>query len=127
MYKGSSDRQDYRARVGSHATKGTATRGVIAPSADPVLDFTITELSLRELQEKRATLVARKAGLHGLARQHNDAALSAINVRIKELNVEAAEMYNTRVLYEAMRQVLDGLTYERVLAVARSIRMGHER
>ena len=124
MYSTTQRNRDFLIRAGSHSTKGSSTRGVVGPDMKD-WDFlpTVEELSLAELQDERVRLCDMRVKYpKGGANQQIAKRLSHVNKQIKRLNIENNERYQSRVLYLAMREVLDPLALEEVLAKAQQIR-----
>ena len=126
MYSGAQNKQDFMRRVGSHATKGHASRGVIDCAAVQHESLPQTfEVTLAELKDERARLCAMPVQ-QGKEDERRRARLTELNLQIKRLNVEAANREQSRTLFLAIHDVLDEATAQRVLDRAREIRFGGE-
>lgn len=135
MYSGSQDRRDKIDRVGSHATKGHPTRGVLTISKDAPRPLpSAQKLTLAELRDERGRLAAQKARLQAQPANPErtnemrrcDARLSELNTSILLLSEDLAERSFEGCLKDAMQECLPGHLHDKVLNRAHELRRERE-
>lgn len=129
MYKTTQSNKDFRQRVASHATKGTATKGVLPPAhrGDPMPSPQLN--SLAEIRAERSRVASRKSQLEGerpsLERTRQikqaDARLAILNAEIKRLEREVHDRSFETILRDAMKEILPDHTYWQIIDRAREI------